>query len=39
MHIQSVNKTKIKPIDYNKENYITEKYFNALIFLNIFFIF
>ena len=27
MHIQSVNKTKIEAIDYNKENYITEKYF------------
>lgn len=27
MPIKSVNKTKIEAIDYNKENYITEKYF------------
>ncbi len=30
MSLKSVDKTKIEPIDYNKENYITEKYFMTI---------
>ena len=30
MSLKSVDKTKIELIDYNKENYITEKYFMSI---------
>jgi hypothetical protein len=30
MSLKSVDKTKIEPIDYNKKNYITEKYFMTI---------